>query len=133
MCTIHISEKLQRGLPSASQYCSLMDTALVEISSFISCLSSATSKTEIHFQHINFFMMLLTIIITMVMISKQVFERGEGGSNYIFRHQVGDCTREEVPLLDGITNFKPDDCEVCAATTLLPSGGGCRVVGWAPV
>ena len=52
----------------ASQYYSLMDTALVEILSFISSLSSATSKTEIHFQHINFFMMLLTIIITMVMI-----------------------------------------------------------------
>ena len=30
---------------------------------------AATSKTKIYFQHINFFMMFLTIIITMVLIS----------------------------------------------------------------
>ena len=41
---------------------------IVEILSFILSLSSATSKTQTYFQHINVFMMLLTIIITMVMI-----------------------------------------------------------------
>ena len=40
----------------------------MEVLSFILSLSSATSKTQTYFQHINVFMMLLTIIITMVMI-----------------------------------------------------------------
>ena len=40
----------------------------MEILSFILSLSSATSKTQIYFQHISVFMMLLNIIITMVMI-----------------------------------------------------------------
>ena len=64
----------------ASQYYSLMDTALVEILSFILSLSSATNlvfyiifnfsnnKNINYFQHINVFMMLLTIIMVTIMI-----------------------------------------------------------------
>ena len=49
----------------SSQYYSLMDTAevIVEILPFILSLSSATSRTQIYFQHISVFMMLLTFII----------------------------------------------------------------------
>ena len=41
----------------------------MEISSFNIFKSKAASKTRIYFQHINVFMMLLTIIMTMVMMT----------------------------------------------------------------
>ena len=41
----------------------------MEISSFNIFKSKAASKTRIYFQHINVFMMLLTIIMTMVMMA----------------------------------------------------------------
>ena len=46
----------------------IWSVVIMEVLSFILSLSSATSKTQTYFQHINVFMMLLTIIITMVMI-----------------------------------------------------------------
>ena len=85
--SVYFSHFREIAARPASQYYSHMNTALVrspmsfdhkksnhyvvvimEVLSFISSLSSATSKTQTYFQHINVFMMLLTIIITMVMI-----------------------------------------------------------------
>ena len=67
--SVYFSHFREIAARPASQYYSLMDTALVEILSFILSLSSATSKTQTYFQHINVFVMLLTIIITMVIIT----------------------------------------------------------------